>query len=306
MGRSPEKGSGRMIKLYLMDASREGQTFDFEGDSICIGRSTENEIRVKDQFVSRTHLKIFRKGEAYFIEDLKSKNGTVLNGTRIDPGTAIQVEEGVPIAIGMSVLCLGKGCLEGIMTFLDMVFSAEGLDELRPFLIKDGLTSPPENRESIYKLASVLTEARNMREIAERVLDYLFANLQDIDRAMIFLLEKGTGGILEVFPRLKNGSDDTIGMYSRALVRRVIEEGKAVVVSGDGEGKKREAPQGKDIMKINAVMCVPLLSGKEVMGVIYVDCVERLCKFQSKEMALITALSNSAATALTKALALST
>ena len=74
-----------MIKLYLMDASREGQSFDFEGDSICIGRSTENEIRVKDQFVSRTHLKIFRKGEAYFIEDLKSKNGTVLNGTRIDP-----------------------------------------------------------------------------------------------------------------------------------------------------------------------------------------------------------------------------
>ncbi len=84
-----------------------------------------------------------------------------------------------------------------------------------------------------------------------------------------------------------------------------IEEGRAVVVSGDGEGKKREAPQRKDFMKINAVMCVPLFNGKEVMGVIYVDCVERLCKFQNKEMALITALSNSAATALTKALALS-
>jgi hypothetical protein len=294
-----------MIKLYLMDASREGQTFDFEGDSICIGRSTENDIRVKDRFVSRSHLRIFKQGEAYFIEDLKSKNGTLVDGRRIDPGTKLEVEEGVPIAIGMSVLCLGKGCLEGIMNFLDMVFSSEELDELRPYLIKDGLASPPENRESIYKLASVLTEAQNIREIAERVLDYLFANLQDIDRAMMILLEKGTGGILEVFPRLKNGSDDTIGMYSRALVRRVITEGQAVVVSGDSSGKKETKPQRQGVMKINAVMCVPLLSGEEVMGVIYVDCVERPCKFQNQDVALVTALSGSAATAITKALAFS-
>lgn len=294
-----------MIKLYLMDASREGQTFDFEGDSICIGRSKDNEIRVKDRFVSRSHLRVFRQGEAYFIEDLKSKNGTVVDGHRVDPGTKLQVDEGVPITIGMSVLCLGKGCLEGIMNFLDMVFGSEELDELRPYLIKDGLASPPENRESIYKLASVLTEAQNMREIAERVLDYLFTNLQDIDRAMMILLEKGTGGILEVFPRLKNGSDDTIGMYSRALVRRVIAEGKAVVVSGDRHGKKEGRPKSQETMKINAVMCVPLMSGEEVMGVIYVDCVERPCTFQNRELALVSALAGSAATALTKAQALS-
>ncbi|MBW1942137.1 MAG: FHA domain-containing protein [Deltaproteobacteria bacterium] len=134
-----------MIKLYLMDASREGQSFDFEGDSICIGRSTENEIRVRDRFVSRVHLKIFRKGEAYFIEDLKSKNGTVLNGNRIDSGTAIQVEEGVPIAIGMSVLCLGKGCLEGIMTFLDMVFSAEDSSSRMAWQVPPKIENPSIN-----------------------------------------------------------------------------------------------------------------------------------------------------------------
>ena len=119
-----------MIKLYLMDASREGQSFDLEGDSICIGRSRENEVRVKDRFVSRTHLRVFRKGEKYFIEDLKSKNGTLVDGRRVVPGTAIQVEEGVPITIGMSVVCVGKGCLEGIMSFLDLLFSSEELNAI--------------------------------------------------------------------------------------------------------------------------------------------------------------------------------
>jgi len=295
-----------MIKLYLMDASREGQSFDLEGDSICIGRSRENEVRIKDRFVSRTHLKISRNRDQYFIEDLNSRNGTMVDGKRIAPSAPVQVAEGVPIAIGMSVLCLGKGCLEGIMTFLDMVFSSEELDELRPFLIKDGLMSPPENRESIFKLASVLTEAGNLREIAERVLDYLFANLPDVDRSIIILMDGNTGGILEVFPRLRNGSDDTIGMYSRAIVRRVISEGKAVVVSGKGRKGEQGDSKKKDPMKINAVMCAPLITGSEVIGVIYVDCVERECKFQDREMALVTALSSAAATAITRAQANST
>ena len=292
-----------MIKLYLMDASREGQSFDLEGHSVCIGRSRENEVRVKDRFVSRTHLKVFRKGEKYFIEDLKSKNGTLVDGRRVVPGTAIQVEEGVPITIGMSVVCVGKGCLEGIMSFLDLLFSSEELDGLRPFLIKDGLMRPPENRESIFKLASVLTEAGNLREIAERVLDYLFANLPDIDRSIIIIMEKDEDGILGVFPRLRNGGNDTIGMYSRTIVQRVISGGKAIVVSGRGRKGMQGPSAGKDQMKINAIMCAPLRNGAKVIGVIYVDCVQKECKFLDNEMALVSALGNAAAAAITKALA---
>ena len=48
------------------------------------------------------------------IEDLKSKNGTFVNGKQLKPGIIIEIKQGVPSVIGMSVLCLGKGCLEEV------------------------------------------------------------------------------------------------------------------------------------------------------------------------------------------------
>ncbi len=54
-------------------------------DPLLVGRdeSVANLI-IKDSFISRTHAAIFRKGGQYFVQDLHSKNGTYLNGNRLD------------------------------------------------------------------------------------------------------------------------------------------------------------------------------------------------------------------------------
>lgn len=51
-----------MIKLYLMDGVDEIQSFDLPGDTVHVGRSSENQIRMKDGYVSGSHLKIIEKG----------------------------------------------------------------------------------------------------------------------------------------------------------------------------------------------------------------------------------------------------
>lgn len=45
-----------------------------------IGRSSKNDIVIKDNFVSKNHLIIRDEAGKYFIEDLNSANGTYLNG----------------------------------------------------------------------------------------------------------------------------------------------------------------------------------------------------------------------------------
>ena len=67
-----------MTNLYIVNGSDEGRSFDLKGDTIYIGRSPDNDLQIKDRFVSRKHLRIFRKGSKYFIEDLRSKNGTFI------------------------------------------------------------------------------------------------------------------------------------------------------------------------------------------------------------------------------------
>lgn len=52
-------------------------------DKITIGRSNKNNILLRDPYVSKEHLKIVKDEGKYFLEDLKSANGTYLNNERV-------------------------------------------------------------------------------------------------------------------------------------------------------------------------------------------------------------------------------
>jgi pSer/pThr/pTyr-binding forkhead associated (FHA) protein len=107
-----------MTKLYVLDGPDRGRSFDLEEDTITIGRAPDNHIQLKDSYVSRQHLKVLIRGEHYFIKDLKTKNGTSVDGISIRPGIECEIKEGSPIIIGVSVICLGEKCLEEIKAFL--------------------------------------------------------------------------------------------------------------------------------------------------------------------------------------------
>ncbi|HVS33882.1 MAG TPA: DUF4388 domain-containing protein [Thermoanaerobaculia bacterium] len=48
-----------------------------------VGRQAENNIKINDLGVSGFHARIFRGAEGYVIEDLKSRNGVYINGTKV-------------------------------------------------------------------------------------------------------------------------------------------------------------------------------------------------------------------------------
>ena len=59
------------------------EEFLIKNDSVIFGRNKTNDIVFKDSFVSRKHCTIFFKDNKYFLEDLKSQNGTYINGKLI-------------------------------------------------------------------------------------------------------------------------------------------------------------------------------------------------------------------------------
>ncbi|HSJ55129.1 MAG TPA: FHA domain-containing protein [Anaerolineae bacterium] len=68
-----------------------------------IGRWQDNEVVIDDRWVSRHHARVRREGDQYLVEDLGSKNGTLVNGRRISgptllaDGDEIQVSPLVPL-----------------------------------------------------------------------------------------------------------------------------------------------------------------------------------------------------------------
>lgn len=69
-------------------------------NGITLGRSAKNDIVIKDKFVSKNHLRIKERNSLYFIEDLGSANGTFLNGTKVNSGELIELQNNDKIGVG--------------------------------------------------------------------------------------------------------------------------------------------------------------------------------------------------------------
>lgn len=74
------------------------------GDVMSFGRHTDNDVILADCRVSREHARITRHGEAFFLEDLSSSNGTFLRQQRLSPGTPSEFVDGDEIRIGRTRL----------------------------------------------------------------------------------------------------------------------------------------------------------------------------------------------------------
>jgi len=68
-----------MLKIVLMLKHTELKTLETDKDTITIGRNTNSDIQINNLGVSKKHATITRQNGSYFIEDLNSTNGTLLN-----------------------------------------------------------------------------------------------------------------------------------------------------------------------------------------------------------------------------------
>lgn len=104
--KSITSGGGSLDEAYLKVVNRL-DSLDFkmqeyyviEGD-ISLGRSSKNDVVIKDKFVSKNHLLIREKNQRYYLEDLGSANGTFLNGVKIDPNELIELQNNDKIGVG--------------------------------------------------------------------------------------------------------------------------------------------------------------------------------------------------------------
>jgi pSer/pThr/pTyr-binding forkhead associated (FHA) protein len=132
-----------MDKLYIVKGKYEQLSLGLKDRRNYVGRSPENDIQIQDNYVSRRHLELYKKGDKYFIRDLNSANGTFVNGKRIGSDIERRVKEGDTIVIGMTLICLGESCSDRVLSFLDSVEPHREFGDTNTFAQRGG-TVPPK------------------------------------------------------------------------------------------------------------------------------------------------------------------
>lgn len=62
---------------------RDGERYDLFG-GLSIGRSGDADVRIEDRYASGLHARIYPRGGRYFVEDMNSTNGTLLNDASLN------------------------------------------------------------------------------------------------------------------------------------------------------------------------------------------------------------------------------
>jgi pSer/pThr/pTyr-binding forkhead associated (FHA) protein len=74
---------------------------------ISIGRATDNDVVIDSKLASRYHAVIQKIKDDYFLKDLDSPNGTLLNGTTIPKDKYVKLGHNDTVTIGKTNLVIG-------------------------------------------------------------------------------------------------------------------------------------------------------------------------------------------------------
>src|SRR5262245_31649377 len=194
-----------MYRLIYQDGETP-QTYTFTAGEVLIGRSPDCQVVLKDFGISRQHARIVADDDGVRIQDLKSKNGTQVNGV---PVVEAPLKDGDRILLGKFQIAFSK-TLEGKVV----------LDEAKPLseeagtiirsvgelskLLSDTAVPPAEKAERkaapdvqeiektnrilevLQKFSETLIAVRQVEEVLQQVMDIVFEHVP-ADRGFLML-----------------------------------------------------------------------------------------------------------------------
>jgi pSer/pThr/pTyr-binding forkhead associated (FHA) protein len=286
-----------MATLHVLKGPMKGHSFDLKGDNIFVGRSSDNDIQIKDESVSTRQLKIFRIGEMLFIEDLKSSYGTFVKDVRIEPGEGFEVGEGDTISIGNTVMRFGRMPSPKAM---GIPFSEEEQSE-KGTLTKERRSRRLHNLRLICRVSELLRQTLSTDGMLEELLVYLLDTLPRIDRTVILQFDNQKMKITGVTARSRQGQPGKSSRYSRPIMTRVLRNGESVKMSNTASEITADFSRDMDSIDIKSVLCVPMIIKSRTCGAIYLDSLRGHYGFRDEDLMLLESLSGPVAVAIENA-----
>lgn len=297
---------GQTLSIHV--PGRDAETVRLEGDGpFPLGRALDNKVVVNDTAVSRKHAEIVRRGDGYYIQDLKSKNGTKVNGTLIQAESPLK--PGDRIDIGPCQIHFGRDREPGssarvadtkapgtvhAVPLADLVSTAHSATNLKAIAATGA--SPQRMAqffEGMERLGPALLAHKPMSELFQFIVD-LTSDVLRCDRTVLVLRGEDGNELIPMATKQRGGTGQEI-LVSRSIARRAIEDRTAILTSDAQSDERFKEQQSVIRQRINSAMCVPLWHEEEVLGVLYVDNVAAPVPYEHTDLLILTHIGHLAA-----------
>jgi serine phosphatase RsbU (regulator of sigma subunit)/pSer/pThr/pTyr-binding forkhead associated (FHA) protein len=302
-----------MEYFQILKGAGQGQRILLNGRSkVVLGRSAECDVVINDPAVSRAHAQVIGAQGKFYIEDLKSRNSTYVNGQPIVARTLLHDQDRVKICDFTCVFHDDEQTTPPVEPA--PVVSAED-DPDSSSTIEVTLTDstqqilqnqPAAMLNKLLEITTTFAQTYQLSQLLPRILERLFQLFPNADRGFILLQDEDTGQLVPRMVKTRHARDATTPRYSKRIVMHCLETRNALLSKdalhdpafnrGDPGGSILEA-------RIRSVMCVPLMARdtSEAFGVIQLDTQERSKRFTQEDLKLLVAVAGLAAIAIENA-----
>ena len=291
--------------LQLQVSPPLGDPFEVavDRDEMVIGRSLSSEVAINDRFLSRHHARLRRTGEGWVIEDLGSRNGTFVNGARVDSPTILR--PGDIITMSASVIRVAEPGAKPLpgppgrpseASFLRPASELLSVSTALPSPLDDptgaSLRRQAERLRILNEVHQALSGSIELDELLDLILDRVFDHLRP-EKAAIYLAAAG-GEIFLAVQRPVGLADDEFRL-STSLCREVVDKGMAALVH-DLEADVRFAEAASLLDSgVRSLAAAPLTHPAGTLGMIVVSSSARRRVFSEEDLELLTSLASVAA-----------
>ena len=293
--------------LTSQDDSVVKKKFEVAGDPVTIGRHPECDVVIEDVSVSRQHAHVIRINGSFYVEDLQSRNGTLVNNsevhrrTRLFDGSQIKIcdvmftfrvgeEQPVSPKTGTPQSDLALLTARGGTVLLDEGDSKSTIMSQVEILSSHssvGKVSLEKKLKALMEITQALARPVERAEILKSALGCLFGLFLEADRG--FVAFSAPDNKVEVpIIETRNAEIDEQIRVSRTVFNRVINSRQAILSHDASADARFDLSQSIADFRIRSMICAPILNAdQEAIGVIQLDTLRQKVAFQEEDLEIL-------------------
>lgn len=314
-----------MSHLVARVGPQTGRRYDLGPAKTILGRHPDCQIQIEVGAVSRQHCAITEDNGDYYLEDLKSRNGTfvndeaVLQRRRLYDGDVIRVceveftfhgrprpeqsnlatapvsVENTPSSVFRAVMVddEAEGPSSTVMTRMDALSGSRHSGAWN--------TTPEVKLTALIEIMQTLGSAVALDDVLAKLLSALFKIFLQADRGLIVLEEPGGRLVPRWTKARREDAADSIRI-SRTICRQVMDSKQAILSADAASDQRFEMSQSIADFRIRSILCAPLVDSEgKALGVLQIDTLDQRKRFQAEDLELFVSIAHQASVAIQNA-----
>ncbi len=311
-----------MAFLELIAGRQPGTRFELSGDRQLIGRGSDCDFPLDVAAVSRRHAVFYVEKGRHYVEDLGSRNGTLVNGAMLTTPAVLCDGDQVRICdqtlsfrlMEKSAGSVARGSLaDNVVSSgveVNLVDDDDGQGTVVATLELGGggsaswrLSAKPEVKlGALVEISNNLGNVLLVDEILPKILESLFKIFLQADRGFVIMRSRADAPLIPVATKMRRQSDEGKTRISRTIIEEAM-KGRKAILSADATADERfNLAQSIADFHIRSMICAPMLdSNGEPIGVIQIDTLNQKSRFTDDDLEVLAGVASQAAIAIDNA-----